>query len=96
MKKTCLLLLPLLLTSCGSKTLENKYVLNSTNEDKYVYTCSIEYESGSLVLSRYSNSDDLSVYKKWEIGNYEITYTPRTPMLYDYGSYAIWVSGIIG
>ena len=92
MKKICLLLIPLLLCSCGNKSLKNTYQISSTNKDGYIYSVNIEYESGDLVLSRYKGGDEIVPYKSYSIGNYEIAYTINSPLLYDYGDYAIWLT----
>lgn len=81
-----------LLSSCGHSKLRHTYYLgNKDIDDNYIYTCELDYDSGALLLKRQQDYGDTPItYLTYDLGSYEIAYSPRPPLLLDYGNYAIW------
>lgn len=94
--KKLLLLIPLLfLCSCNSnRTLKDTYNMYVDRKDGYLYSVKMNYDNGSLELTRCSNKggEPFVAYKSYV--DYEIITNDYKSILYDYGDYAIYIGRI--
>lgn len=93
--KKLLLLMPLLfLCSCtNNRTLKDTYNMYVDRNDGYLYSVKMNYDNGSLELTRCSNKGgEFTTYKSYN--DYEIVNDNYKSILYDYGDYAIYIGRI--